>query len=277
MPLTNQTIVLAQKYLAKSGAGVVASPGSLDPQTVALVSAVLERRKNELSANHRTKILGGDGTRKLTAYVQLLAKDNSFDPGPIDGLWGPSTQNAYDSLAYLDAHGTPPPAWRDEVPPKTNPNGWPVEKESRLMEFYGDVGRNQTTIALPYTHRLAWDTNKKVTSFSCHKKVAASVQRVLEKTLAHYGAGGIRDLRLDLWGGCLNVRKKRGGSSWSTHAWGIAIDYDPDNNQLKWGRDRATLARPAYEQWWRFWEEEGWCSLGRLRNFDWMHVQAARI
>ena len=84
-------------------------------------------------------------------------------------------------------------------------------------------------------------------------------------------------LRLDRWGGCLNVRKMRGGSSWSMHAWGIAIDFDPDRNQLKWGRDRAVFARPDYDAWWRCWEDEGWTSLGRTKNYDWMHVQAARL
>ena len=69
----------------------------------------------------------------------------------------------------------------------------------------------------------------------------------------------------------------RGGTRWSTHAWGIAIDYDPDRNQLKWGRDRAAFARPEYDAWWRLWEEEGWVSLGRTRNYDWMHVQAAKL
>lgn len=277
MKIPDSAVGLAQKYLVKSGAGMIESPGSLDPQTVDLLSTVLEQRKSELSPKHRAKILGGDGSRKLTAYVQLLAKEREIDPGIIDGLWGPGTQNAYESLVYFDTYGTLPPAWRDAVPSSANPNGWPPEKESKLMSFYGPVGQNQTTITLPYTHYIAWDTRSKVTKMTCHKKVAASVQRVLKKTLDHYGADGIHDLRLDLWGGCLNVRRKRGGTGWSTHAWGIAIDYDPDNNQLKWGRDRATLARPAYAAWWGFWEAEGWCSLGRSRNFDWMHVQAARL
>lgn len=61
------------------------------------------------------------------------------------------------------------------------------------------------------------------------------------------------------------------------HSWGIAIDYDPDRNQLQWGRDRAVFAGPDYDAWWQFWEEEGWTSLGRTRNFDWMHVQAAKL
>ena len=34
---------------------------------------------------------------------------------------------------------------------------------------------------------------------------------------------------------------------------------------------------PEYDAWWRCWESEGWVSLGRLRNFDWMHIQAAKL
>ncbi len=61
------------------------------------------------------------------------------------------------------------------------------------------------------------------------------------------------------------------------HSWGIAVDYDPERNLVKWGRDRATFAKSEYDTWWKLWEEEGWVSLGRTRNFDWMHVQAAKL
>ena len=40
---------------------------------------------------------------------------------------------------------------------------------------------------------------------------------------------------------------------------------------------RFAFARPEYNMWWKLWEEEGWVSLERQRNFDWMHVQAARL
>ena len=33
----------------------------------------------------------------------------------------------------------------------------------------------------------------------------------------------------------------------------------------------------AIERWWALWEEEGFVSLGRAGDFDWMHVQAARL
>ncbi|MFH1874164.1 MAG: hypothetical protein ABH859_03140 [Pseudomonadota bacterium] len=154
---------------------------------------------------------------------------------------------------------------------------WPAQNQAELVRYYGEVGENQVKLALPYPHKLAWDLNTTINRFSCHEKVHDSIKRVLERTLDHYGLERIQDLGLDLWGGCLNVRKTRGGSQYSTHSWGIALDYDPSNNQLNWGRDRARLARPEYEMWWKFWEQEGWTSLGRAKNYDWMHVQAASV
>ncbi len=58
---------------------------------------------------------------------------------------------------------------------------------------------------------------------------------------------------------------------------GFAINYDPDLDQLKWGRDKAAYARPEYDAGWRFREERGWVSLGHARSYDWMHVQAAKV
>jgi len=55
------------------------------------------------------------------------------------------------------------------------------------------------------------------------------------------------------------------------------VDLDPGRNQLKWGRDRAVFARPEYEPFWQIVESEGLVSLGRAKNFDWMHFQAARL
>jgi hypothetical protein len=110
-----------------------------------------------------------------------------------------------------------------------------------------------------------------------HEKVHDSIARVLSRVLDFYGPVAIAEYRLDIFGGSLNVRKKRGSNAWSMHSWGIAVDYDPLNNQLKWGRDKATFAKPVYETWFKLWEEEGWLSLGRARNYDWMHLQAARL
>jgi hypothetical protein len=213
----------------------------------------------------------------MTAFLQLEGADAGIEAGAIDGLWGHVTIDTVDALIHLDTYGKLPEPWREEQVIGVRDHIWPAQTEAKLIAFYGNVGTNQTTITVPYPHLIAWERQKRVTKITCHKKVAASLQQVLENVRAHYGVDGIHDLGLDLYGGCLNVRRMRGGTAWSMHAWGIALDYDPEKNQLKWGRDRATFAKPAYEAWWRIWEAEGWCSLGRRKNFDWMHVQAARI
>ena len=156
-------------------------------------------------------------------------------------------------------------------------NKWPKQNYASMVEFYGPVGENQTQIVLPYSLRLAWDTKAVVKKITCNKKVAESLYTIFEKTLKMYGEKEIRKLRLDLFGGCLNVRKMRGGTNWSIHSWGAAIDLDPDNNQLKWTSAKATLARPEYKPFWKIVQTEGWTSLGVSRNFDWMHFQAANL
>src|SRR5690606_26177551 len=130
---------------------------------------------------------------------------------------------------------------------------------------------NLTSLELPYPMKLSFPPFTEVKKITCHKLVKDSLHRVLSRVKATYGTGEISRLRLDVFGGCFNDRPIRGGTRPSTHAWGIALDFDPDNNQLRWGRDRASFARPEYVRWWEIWEAEGWVSLGRARNFDWMH------
>ncbi|AFL51378.1 hypothetical protein ABIE78_002797 [Sinorhizobium fredii] len=69
----------------------------------------------------------------------------------------------------------------------------------------------------------------------------------------------------------------RGGNSYSMHSWGIAMDFDPERNQLHAYKPSARLSHSDAVPFWVAWESEGWLSLGRARDFDWMHVQAARL
>lgn len=154
---------------------------------------------------------------------------------------------------------------------------WPKQDYNSMVKFYGPVGSNQTTLVLPYTMVLDWETSKTVTKMTCHEKVHDSLERIFKKTLDHYGLEKIKQLKLHEFGGCLNVRKMRGGSAWSIHSWGAAVDIDADRNQLKWGRDKAVLAKPEYNEFWKIVASEGWTSLGQARNYDWMHFQAANL
>ncbi|MFG1370681.1 M15 family metallopeptidase [Xanthobacter oligotrophicus] len=215
------------------------------------------------------------GRRRVLAAQQLLCKLAGIEVGAIDGLEGPQTRHAIEVWdARRAGTATAAETWRDREPAAPAPI-WPRQPE--VERFYGAPGENQTMLVLPFPMRLAWETATIIKRISIHEKVHDSAARVFDRMLDHYGLDGLKAIGVDLFGGSLNVRRMRGGSAWSMHSWGIAIDFDPDRNQLKWGRDRARLAQPDAEMFWRLWEEEGWLSLGRSRNYDWMHVQAARL
>jgi hypothetical protein len=130
-----------------------------------------------------------------------------------------------------------------------------------------------TTILLPYPMKLAWDLDTKVSKMRCHKLAAEPFLNVFNDLLAHYGLTEIERLGIDLFGGCFNYRKMRGGTSWSTHAWGIAIDLDPARNKLKETAKTARFARPEYQPMIDIFYRHGFISLGIEENRDWMHFQ----
>jgi len=130
-----------------------------------------------------------------------------------------------------------------------------------------------TTILLPYPMKLAWDLDTKVSKMRCHKLAAEPFLNVFNDLLAEYGMKEIERLGIDLFGGCFNYRKMRGGTSWSTHAWAIAIDLDPARNKLKETAKTARFARPEYQPMIDIFYRHGFISLGIEKGYDWMHFE----
>ena len=146
---------------------------------------------------------------------------------------------------------------------------------AQIIAKYGKPGESQlTTIKLPYPMRIAWDPKTTVKTIRCHKLVANQLTAIFGEILAHYGLAEIQRLGIDLFGGCYNFRHMRGGSDWSRHSWGIAIDLDPARNQLKWGKDKAQFAKPEYNKLHEIFEKNGFINLGKTKGFDFMHWEA---
>ncbi len=153
-------------------------------------------------------------------------------------------------------------------------NNWPKQDFSSMVAYYGNVGENQTKLVLPYPMCLAWDTTRTVTRITCHAKVHDSLEETLSDILALYGSiEEISKARMNLFGGCLNVRKVRGGSNWSIHSWGTAIDLDPNHNTMNMHRMQAAMPKEVIA----IFENAGWVSMGNSRNYDFMHFQAATL
>lgn len=259
-------------------------PGPIDGMakeggpTYAAVDALLARNASRLEKTVTTR------ARKLVAAEQLIYWSRGIEVGKIDGLVGPSVRQARIEYMALSITGTKAEPWRDALMasrptdhsmPAPVRTVWP--RQAEVEKYFGPIGKNQAKLVFPYKMKLDWNLRQTVTTTMVHEKIHDPALRVFKRILDHYGEVRIAELGLDQFAGCYNPRKMRGGTLWSMHAWAIAFDFDADRNQLNWGRDKAVLARPDYDAFWSFWTEEGFLSLGKARNFDWMHVQAARL
>jgi hypothetical protein len=221
-----------------------------------------------LSTGAAKKYVGHIKVKDTMTAVRWIALVIQYKAAILtDAWWGPDTQDA----AYrLLGQAFPRP---DESPIiKPTPRCW-TPSDSQMIARYGQVGTNQVTINVPFPLRLDWDLKTKVTRVTCHKDFVKPILSVFEQLTEQYSPDRISALGIDRYGGILNVRKKRGGSTWSAHAWGTAIDLWPSANQLSWKKDRAEFAKPIYEPLRKAFTNAGLMSLGTCYNFDWMHWQ----
>ena len=167
---------------------------------------------------------------------------------------------------------------------------------AEILKTYGNPGDpdNLTTITTPFTMRLAWDPSKPVTKITCHKKIAVPLGNVLSDILAHYGAARVKELGIDLFGGCLNYRPQRGlekkyaaaikaknyelaNTYLSRHSWATAFDLDPARNDLKTRAPKAQFSKPEYKLMVDICYQHGFIGYGRERNNDYMHFEIGVI
>jgi hypothetical protein len=217
------------------------------------------------------------GRRKIAAAQEILNR-HGFEAGPVDGWLGHNTNNAFEAWRYKSASGVDMDLARDADPVASGVGRWP--RQGDVEKVFGAAGSPRATAGrckLPVPFVIAWNPSQVITGFACHELVAEPITSLFGEAVRHYGEREFRRLRLDRFGGCYNNRAMRGGSRKSMHAYGIAVDLDPENNRLRWGSDRAAFAGAEYDAWWEIVRRHGGVSLGQARNFDWMHFQFARL
>ena len=202
--------------------------------------------------------------RDRQKLAQLWLRHKGAYHGEIDGRWGNLSETAYDSL-------TPIPTSSTISPPSPD-----FHSVTKVFGRAGDES-NLVRFTFPYTMRLAWGNKNEIKTHRCHKLIKAPLEAALAEIFHTYGIDWIVDHGLDLYGGCFNFRKTRGGNSTSKHSWGIAIDLNPagNGNSTPWADGEqdnmayASMPTEAIE----IFEKHGFKSGARAWGRDAMHFQ----
>lgn len=174
-----------------------------------------------------------------------------------DGFWGPK------SIAACKAH-------LRRLMPTDNP--WPNPDQSSLRAFYGAPGDESNLVTVTFPYPMFYE-GKRTFKTRVNRKCADSLLRVLSAIGKSYGTDRGTMEEAEDYGGVYNFRLKRGGSSYSLHAYGAAIDLDADDNTFRdnWPM-KADMPLSIMEEFAR----EGWISAGAFWGYDAMHHQATK-
>jgi lysozyme family protein len=195
----------------------------------------------------------------------------------VDGILGPKSLTAIKNYLFKDnliETYINKPIKFSKVDYKTK-----TIKQSEVRtnnSIFGKAGDESVLISVPVpeNYPLKYD-GKRVKTIRIHKLVADRLEAALKDIINHYG----EDIEKVAPGACVYdgsyyFRNTRNGSSQSIHSWGLAIDFDASNNQLKTKSPYARLSQDIYKPFFDILEHHGFASLGRRSDCDWMHVQA---
>ncbi len=221
--------------------------------------------------------------RRIIACGQAILNALGFEAGEVDGLLGHNTREAFAAYQLKKETGRDVKLKQKPVEEyaTTPPEHLPRQRECE--QFYGTPGRNGTVskrlraIELPFDLRIDWNLRQKTNKITVHEKCAPSLHKALITVHDVYGYERMRKLGLDRYAGAYNPRKMRGGSSWSMHAYGCAIDFYAQPNGLRTRCPNALFCKAEYKDFLDIMERNGWLPAIRLWGRDAMHFQRARL
>jgi len=146
---------------------------------------------------------------------------------------------------------------------------WPHDDTASKTKFFGAPGTGLIQLTPPY--QMFYDGHA-LKSIKVNRAVASSLLRVLTEILdkCDHIQANVANIGANQFGGCYADRMIRGSSkNISNHAFGAAIDIDPDRNPLgaKTGK-MSPIVINAFKR-------EGWLWGGDYKGRkDWMHFEA---
>jgi hypothetical protein len=182
---------------------------------------------------------------------QIIALQAHVGTTP-DGYWGRN------SIASCKAH-------LRKLMPGISP--WPKTSARALSQFYGDAGDESKLVNLPVTGLGVKYEGRACKTVRCNARVSESLERIIKELSKHHP-----EFLAD-YNGCFNFRRMRGGSSYSLHAYGAAIDFmaGTNGNKTSWP-SKASMPITVME----IFAREGWLPAGAFWQRDAMHMQATQ-
>lgn len=143
-----------------------------------------------------------------------------------------------------------------------------MKTQAQLIKLYGNPATNQPEFERNWM--VIWDIPDDINAIIkplpnrmyCHKALVVP----LEKTFRALIAKGLHK-EIRTYDGCFNVRKKRGLSTLSVHAFGLAVDlnaaWNPLGGKVTWSKEFVDV-----------WRAQGWtCGADWTTRKDGMHFQ----
>jgi len=178
----------------------------------------------------------GEDVARLQARLKVLG----YDPGPSDGIFGEKTRQAvllWEQEYYSDGQ-VGPDEWvaiQGNVEPTKGAGINPplLRGEAALIKMFGEPWLDVDVWRVKHLRPV--DVPKEPFAHILKRGViwANGYMAVpLRKAMVTIAEAGLAS-KLKTFDGCFNVRLIRGSTSkWSTHTWGIAVDFNAATNPL---------------------------------------------
>jgi len=262
----------AQMLLASAGYYRGAIDGDLGPKTRAAIQITESNDRN-------SDVRGWSWERRLVGAAQRILNAQGYQAGAVDGWDGHNTGEAL--IAWLsDRAGVVSDVAR--TPVVGRPGGRNLPTQAECATFYGQPGSAEiearmTYAVLPFDLRIDWNLDQRTRKLRVHEKCADSLVAALIAVRDFYGLDRMQALGIDRYAGGYNPRRMRGGSSWSMHAYGCAVDFYAAPNALRMRCPQALFCGPDYRDFLDIMESHNWLPAVRLWGADAMHFQQARL